>query len=117
LTKLQNGQSEFDFVGITSNGIDCIYFMPEKDRFNIDFEVVAKDQLPYVDKLKVFAEANKFKTSVTTYGNKPNFQSGKPAPVIHLKTNSSVEEVAKLAEKIQSEVFRNNRDTVYEIVP
>ena len=26
IQKLQNGQTEYDFIGITSNGIDCVYF-------------------------------------------------------------------------------------------
>ncbi len=30
LTKLKNGQTEYEFIGITSNGIDCIYFIYEK---------------------------------------------------------------------------------------
>ncbi len=33
LTRLQKGKLEFDFFGITSNGIDCIYFCSGRQRF------------------------------------------------------------------------------------
>ncbi len=37
LELLRAGKTEFDFIGITSNGVDCIYFINNKDRFNIEF--------------------------------------------------------------------------------
>ncbi len=117
LTKLQEGQTEFPFIGITSNGTDCIYFMPKSGKFDVDFEAMGADQLPYIDKLKVFADANKFKSLMTTYNNQPQYKSDKPAPVLHIQTNLSLEDVAKLGERIQSEIFKNSKDTVYEIVP
>ena len=47
LLELQSGKTEFQFIGITSNGIDCIYFVFENERFNIEFEAMESDQLPY----------------------------------------------------------------------
>lgn len=117
LTKLQNGQTEYDFLGITSNGIDCLYFMPENGKFNLDFEGMGEDQLPYIEKLKAFAKANDFKWVMTTYGNEPRYRSDKPAQVIHIETNSTLEEITRLGARIQSEIFKNNKETIYEIVP
>lgn len=117
LTKLKNGQTEFPFIGITSNGVDCIYFMPENGHFDIDFEAMGLDQVPYIAKLKSFADSNKIETLVTTYGNKPNYESDKSAPVIHIETKASLEEATQLGERIQSEIFKNNKDTIYEVVP
>jgi hypothetical protein len=117
LTKLKNEQTEFNFIGITSNGVDCIYFMHENGKFNLDFEAMGEDQIPYIDKLRDFANSNNFKSSMTTYNNEPHYKSDKPAPVIHIETNASLEEMTKLGERIQSEIFKNNKDTVYEIVP
>ncbi len=117
LIKLQNGQTEFGFIGITSNGIDCIYFMPADGKFNLDFEAMEEDQLPYIEKLKAFADTNNFESSMTTYGNKPQYKADKPAQVIHIETNSTREVMAKMGERIQREIFKNNKDTVYDIVP
>lgn len=118
LTKLKNGQTEFSqFIGITSNGVDCIYFMYENGRFNLDFEAMSENQITYIDKLKDFAQSNRFQSVMTTYNNKPHYKSDRPAPVIHIETNASLEEMAKLGERIQREIFKNNKETVYEVVP
>lgn len=117
LTKLQNGQTEYNFIGITSNGVDCIYFVFENGQYNLEFEAMGKDQLPFIDKLTEFAKANNFKNLMMTYDNQPNYQSDKPAPVLRIEINSTLDEAAKLGAKIQSEVFNNDDKTVYDVVP
>lgn len=117
LIKLQNGKTEYQFIGITSNGIDCIYFVFEKGKFNLEFEAMGADQLPYIDKLKAFATSNSLKWTMTTYNNKPQYKSDKPAPVLRIETNSTLDDIAKLGERIQSEIFKNNNETVYDVVP
>src|SRR5690606_18278410 len=71
LKLLEQNKTEFDFIGITSNGIDCIYFMKDAGKFQIDFEAMTDQQIPYIDKLETFATQNGFATQMTTYGNKP----------------------------------------------
>ena len=117
LEKLKNRQTEFDFIGITSNGVDCIYFVQENDKFNLEFEAMTSEQLPYLNKLKDFAVSNNYKTELTTYNNKPNYKSDSPAPVIRIETNLPLQEMAKFGEKVQSEIFKNNQETIYDIVP
>ena len=73
--------------------------------------------IPYIEKIKEFAAANSFKSLMTTYNNQPQYQSDKPAPVIRIETNCSLEEATKLGEKIQADIFKNNIETVYDIVP
>ncbi len=117
LTKLKNGQTEYNFIGITSNGIDCIYFIYESGIFNIEFEAMTEDQLPYIEKLKDFANVNKFKNLMTTYNNTPMYKSDKPAPVLRIETNYSLDNMVELGKRIESEIFGNNKETVYDIVP
>ena len=117
LIKLQNGKTEYQFIGITSNGIDCIYFVFERGKFNLEFEAMTAVQLPYIDKLKDFATSNSFKWTMTTYNNKPQYKSDKPAPVLRIETNSTIYDIARLGERIQSEIFKNNNETVYDVVP
>jgi hypothetical protein len=117
LTKLQNGQTEYKFIGITSNGIDCIYFVYENGKFNIEFEAMSEQQIPFVDKLIKFANTNNFKNLMTTYNNQPQYKSEKPAPVLRIETNSTLDKIAKLGERIQSEIFKNNNETLYDVVP
>ena len=117
LIKLQSGKTEFQFIGITSNGIDCIYFIYENGKFNIEFEAMVEEQIPYIDKLKSFATSNNFKSVMTTYNNKPKYKSDKFASVLRIETNSTLDEITRLGERIQSEIFINTNETVYEVVP
>jgi hypothetical protein len=118
LDRVQKGQTEFDFAGITSNGIDCIYFMRRADHtFDIDFEAMVSDQIPYLKKLEDFAKANNLHSTLTSYGNQPKYSSDKPAPVLHMDLGKSAEDAARVGERIQREVFKNGTDMTYEIVP
>ena len=117
LIKLKNGQTDYEFIGITSNGIDCIYFVYENGKFNLEFEAMTERQIPYIDKLKDYADFNNIKYILTTYNNKPQYKSENPAPVIRLETNANLDMMTDLGIRIQSEIFKNNTVTVYEIVP
>lgn len=117
LTKLRNGQTEYQFIGITSNGIDCIYFVYENGKFNLEFEAMSKDQIAFIDRLRDFANSNHFKNLMKTYDNKPNYKSDKPAPVLRIETNASIDEITNLGSKIESDIFGNNDKTIYDIVP
>ena|ERR1035437_5388377 len=117
LIKLQSGKTEFQFIGITSNEIDCIYFIYENGKFNLEFEAMIEEQIPYIDILKGFAASNNFKSVMTTYNNKPKYKSDKPAPVLRIEANSTLDEIAKLGAKIQSDIFKNSNETVYDVVP
>ena len=75
LRNVQAGRTEFDFTGICSNGTDCIYFMQENGKFYIDFEAMGKEQLPYLDSLKRFAEEHGYPVVETTY-NTASWKSG-----------------------------------------
>ena len=117
LTKLKNGQTEFKFIGITSNGIDCIYFVYENGKFNLEFEAMSEEQLPFIEKLDRFAKLNNLKSSMTTYNNSPNYQSEKPAPVLRIETNSTLDDISNLGQRIQAEIFKNDKETIYDVVP
>lgn len=71
MTDLLNGKLEYNFFGITSNGIDCIYFTNNNGKVNIEFEVMTNEQKPYVEKITHFAKKNDYNLIKTTYGNKP----------------------------------------------
>lgn len=117
LMNLRNGETDFDFIGIVSNGIDCLYFMIENDRFNLDFEAMENDQVPYIDRLKQFCTVNNINCKVMTYNNKPHYPSEEPAPVIRMECNAPMDAIIDIAKRIQREVFSNNNETVYDIVP
>jgi hypothetical protein len=54
---------------------------------------------------------------MTTYDNKPKYPSERPAPVIHIETNASIETAAKLGRQIEKEIFGNSDGKIYEVVP
>lgn len=117
LTRLKDHRTEYDFIGITSDGLDCIYFVQDGDKFNVEFEAMLSGQIPYIDKLKKWAESNHFESTMTIYGNKPKYPSDQPAPVIHIETDASIEIAAKLGSQIEKEIFGNSDAKIYEIVP
>lgn len=116
LTLLEQNKTEFDFIGITSNGIDCIYFVKENGKFQIEFEAMTENQIPYMDKLKSFANQNGYETQMTTYGNRPNYDA-KEAPVLKIITNSNLEKTTEIGQKIQKDIFNNRAETKYDVVP
>ncbi|THD34101.1 hypothetical protein [uncultured Flavobacterium sp.] len=116
LQLLQDGKTEYDLFGITSNGIDCIYFVREGKNFQVEFEAMTKDQIPFIEKLKTFATQNGFGIEMISYGNKPHYGAN-PAPVIRIITHSNLKRTTEIGQKIQKEVFNNNAETVYDVVP
>ena len=117
LTRLVNGETEFEFIGIHSNGTDCIYLVYENNAFNIDYEAMAEDQIPFIKRLKDYAETKQIKTAMTTYGNDPHYEVAGAAPVLQLKTNADLNGAVEIARDIQASVFNNTDDTLYEVVP
>ncbi|MDY0931086.1 hypothetical protein [Chryseobacterium sp. CFBP8996] len=101
-------KTEFDFIGIYSKGDDCIYFAKNGNNLNIEYEAVAKSQVPFYHKLKTFALTNNFKIEET---------ANEGIPYLKIKTNTSIEETFLLAKKIQQDIFGNNDETQYDIVP
>ncbi|MFC7348808.1 hypothetical protein ACFQO9_18990 [Chryseobacterium zhengzhouense] len=108
LILLDQNKTEFDFIGITSNGDDCIYFGKEGKNFNIQFETVEKTQLPYFEKIKNFASRNNYK-----YSEEINDK----IPYLIIQTNTKADQTIKLAKQVQSEIFGNDESTLYNIVP
>lgn len=116
LKLLEQNKTEFDFIGITSNGIDCIYFVKDNGKFQIEFEAMTNNQIQYIEKLKSFAIHNGFEMQMTTYGNKPDYDA-KEAPVLKIITNSNLEMTAEIGRKIQKDIFNNKAETKYDVVP
>ncbi|BCY28778.1 hypothetical protein [Flavobacterium okayamense] len=116
LNLLQTGKTEFDFIGITSNGIDCIYFMKEGNKLQIEFEAMILEQLPYIESLREFANQNGIETTDTDYGNQPRYESKNPAPVLRLNVNADIKKAAELGRLIETVIFKNNDNAKYDVV-
>lgn len=118
LKNVQVGRTEYDFTGICANGVDCIYFMQDNGKFYIDFEAMSKDQLPYLDTLKQFAKEHNYPIIETTYNNTPiDYDHVKYAPVLSLKVNADIDSIVHVGKLIEQTIFKNNDQTIYDIVP
>lgn len=117
MNQLVEGNMEHDFFGITSDGSDCIYFMLEAGKINIDFEVMLKEQQPYVDKLLGYAEAKGIPTSKLSYGNRPNYPELAEAPVFRLTLNATSDQATKIGSDIMKSVFGKNGQEKFDVVP
>lgn len=101
-------KTELDFIGIYSKGGDCIYFAKNGNNLNIEYEAAIESQVPFYHKLKSFAFTNNFKIEEI---------ANEAVPYLKIKTNTSIEETFLLAKKIQQDIFGNNDETKYDIVP
>lgn len=118
LRNVQAGQTEFDFMGICTKEVDCIYFMQENEKFYIDYEANCKAQLPYLDILKQFAKEHNYPIVETTYGVAPiDYDHMKAAPVLSLKVNTDIDSIVEVGKLIEQTIFHNNDETIYDTVP
>lgn len=116
-TQLLDGKLEYDFFGITSDGIDCIYFADNNGKINIEFEVMTNDQKPYVEKISSFAKKNNYNLIKTTYGNKPYYSELKEAPVYKLELNADKQKATEIGTEIMTKIFNKNGATKFDVVP
>lgn len=117
MTQLLEGKLEYNFFGITSDGIDCIYFVENNKKINIEFEVMTDEQKPYIEKLTEFAKIKGFHVSKTTYGNQPQYTELREAPVYKIELNCKKEEAVKIGIEIMKTVFNKNDNTRFDVVP
>lgn len=113
---LERQKAEFKFVGITSNGNDCLYFIFEKGKFQIEYEAISQIQIKYLNALKDYAKKQGWETFNTSYGNLTDFDQTE-APVLRIFTYASISQTIEIADDIQQNIFGNPPHTKYEIVP
>ncbi|MCX8531830.1 hypothetical protein [Chryseobacterium luquanense] len=101
-------KTDFDFIGIYSKGYDYIYFAKNGNHLNIEYEATEESQIQYYEKLKNFASENNFKIEE---------EINKNVPYLKINTNTSLDETFRLTREIQHNIFGNNDDTKYDIVP
>jgi hypothetical protein len=117
MEQLLKGELEYDFFGITSDGVDCIYFSNSKEGINIEFEVMSLEQKEFVEKLKGFANENGFSVTQMTYGNKPNYKRLKIAPVYKIELRGDSQKATEVGIEIMKKVFKRNKLTQFDVVP
>lgn len=117
IEKLIDGELEFDFFGMTSSGIDCIYFVNNQGKINIEYEVMSNEQKSYVEKITHFASENGFSISKTTYGNQPHYSEIKEAPVYVIELLATKEKAAEVGTALMKTVFNSQESTEFIIVP
>lgn len=118
LERLKNGQTEFDFLGICSSPVACIYFMQENGKFYIDYEAIGGDQRPYLEKIRQYASEHGYKVVETTYGNTPiDYDDMKQAPVVSLRIDTDIDSIAKAGRQLMQTIFHDNDSTRYDVVP
>ncbi len=117
LRGMQTERNGADFVGICSKGVDCLYFVRNNGAFDIEYEALSAEQLPYLDGLKRFAAERGYRVEETTYGNTPeDYDHLKCAPVLALRMSADAAGIAEIGREIENTVFGNCDDTVYETV-
>jgi hypothetical protein len=117
LHELTEKKLEFDFFGITSNGVDCVYFVPVDGKMDLEFEAMSQEQIPFIEILKKYAAGKGFTVLDTTYGNQPHYESTSSAPVLRIETKATTEDIAAIGANLMKDVFKCGDSTVFEIVP
>lgn len=108
LNRVLESKTDFNFIGITANGYDSLFFVRNDQNFNVEFRALKKIQLPYLEPLEEFASKNNI-----------DFETEKldRIPYLSLKTNTSITDTVHLAKRIQKEVFGNTDTTIFAVIP
>ena len=108
LNLVLEGKTDFNFIGITANVYDSLFFVRNDRNFHLEFRALKKIQLPYLEPLEQFASKNNI-----------TFETEKldRIPYLSLKTNTSITETVDLAKRIQKEIFGNTDSTMYNVIP
>jgi hypothetical protein len=107
---------ETNYIGLASNSVDCLYFNNDKNRINIEFEVVEKEQLKYVEKLLDYAKNKGFKVIEVSYFNKTNYDKTKEAPVYQIISNLNANDTSIIAKEIYTQIFNCDNSTKFEMI-
>lgn len=108
LNLVLEGKTDFNFIGITANAYDTLFFVRNEQNFNLEFRTLKKIQLPYLEPLEQFASKNNIKFETEKLDR---------IPYLSLKTNTSITETVDLAKRIQKEIFGNTDGTIYKVIP
>lgn len=108
LNLVLEGKTDFNFIGITANEYDSLFFVRNEQNFNLEFRALKKIQLPYLEPLEQFASKNNIKFETEKLDR---------IPYLSLKTNTSITETVDLAKRIQKEIFGNTDGTIYKVIP
>lgn len=108
LNLVLEGKTDFNFIGITANGYDSLFFVRNDQNFNVEFSSLKKIQLAYLKPLEEFASKHNIK-----------FEKEKldRIPYLRIRTNTSITETVDLAKRIQKEIFKNTNSTIYKVIP
>lgn len=108
LQRVLEGETDFNFIGITANEYDSLFFVRNNQNFNLEFRALKKIQLPYLKPLEEFASKHNI-----------DFETEKldRIPYLNIKTNTGITETVDLAKHIQEEIFGNTDSTKYTLIP
>ena len=108
LNRVLEGKTDFNFIGITANGYDSLFFVRNDQNFNVEFRALKKIQLPYLKPLEEFASKHNIMFETEKLDR---------IPYLRIKTNTDITETVDLAKRIQKEVFGNTDSTIYKVIP
>lgn len=108
LNLVLEGKTDFNFIGITANGYDSLFFVRNDQNFNLEFRALKKIQLPYLELLEEFASKHNIKFETEKLDR---------IPYLRIKTNTGITETVDLAKRIQKEIFKNTNSTIYKVIP
>ena len=108
LNLVLEGKTDFNFIGITANGYDSLFFVRNDQNFNVEFRALKKIQLPYLKPSEEFASKHNIMFETEKLDR---------IPYLRIKTNTDITETVDLAKRIQKEVFGNTDSTIYKVIP
>jgi len=117
LTGVIHKKDVYDFIGINTNGLDCLYFPYKDGKFNIEYEILSAEQKEYAEQLKAFAKSKGFHITMTSYQRKGYYKKDDNKNVIRIEANANAKKIAALAKEIQAKIFLHDDSTVYDVVP
>jgi hypothetical protein len=112
---LMNSKLKSNYIGITSNKVNAIYFYGVNNKICFEYEVLDELQNNYAGQLVQFAKDKGFEIIKTSYGKIVKHKELE-APVYQIKSNLKKSSAIIIAKEVFIKIFNCDENTTFEII-
>ena len=112
-TKFMAYQFDTNYIGLQNTSDKELYFVNHKNKINMEFELIRKEQIPFYNRLIAFAKEKGYKTKQITYQHKTDFNPDKYAPVLQILSNLTTNQAIEVSKEVFKTVFNCNEYSTF----
>lgn len=116
MDKLVAGEFKLNLFGLTTDGLDCVYFVNENGKVNIEIEALHEaDQ--YSAKFSDYARKHNYKVKILSEVNYKPDDTTVVTTMLRLDLHTDSPTATRIAREIMHEVYNHPDDTLFDILP